>query len=1461
MPQVLRFGIHSLDVLLGSSASRGKNVANDPKAPKETPVHGIHLPEVTTTSVCIVGPSGTGKSIFALHLASTYLADCVRARSGGGPGAADPKVLYVSTDLTHDMANKVWTRFALDRPEVRSDPFAPKATAGAAPPRGIPPVKLKKWDPTGLAECFDKMLDPADRVDFIDFASSTAGDDWGFLHRLLSLLPERKKGTSPPHLVVVDAVEGFEALVGDVNAFGERSSRRSRVAQVMRLVAKKCHLVLVVEESETANQEAEEFITDAVIQLANVEARNYERRVLRINKARGQSHVRGWHHYSIRSGAGSSTGRQVNADDPEITIERAPSDPPATGAAGAATGPSESGREIQSYVQVFHSIHRTNRRIMEAKAEENLNARGEREPEKKIGDRNLPDSAFAAFGIKYLDSMLGEADEATSRRDAEAPEWGTYDVRGLPYGSTTALIGDSLTQKSTLGKAFLSRSFSDFDRQLDDARRILASADTKPEDATNLITRRLEFLADENESNWKGSVGRIGDLVAGRDWPGLVAEIEKIVPRDAVFDPPSNASNGSQIEETRPPEEPSGGERQPTERLLTQIAAWTISYDAGVAVMLSTHNFTRERLAKTFADWHRPARSSGQNTKTPVGYDEALLRYVERGTIARRLEIHNMSSEILMHIIQQAIRAAQRKVIRATEIEDGHARLERSWCIRVVLDDFSTFRDMFPELHEDPLLLPTILFHFEREGVTTLILDTQSGKPETPVAERFESELRKMVQHKIYTWRVPFYGESRVAVTAIPPFSHQYAGIVRELRWETDSSERGPNSSKKLPEIDPHFELYTGLEEGKPHSVRLQVKLYAETAAMEEYIRTENVLLDELFVPEGERREGGVLVGVPSTMYNEFRDATHFQRDTRLDHTVVYQIDEFWSMRSPNSRRRAGTFHPQGAYLEALTNPDLDPHTDPFRLYQPRASDEFVRQSEAEIPAADDVAVGDRPSAAASAKVSRDEVRRRHFHSDYYRDFIHEWPTTAGGSAELIDRVPFMWDFGFLLCQKNALSNCERKVRDSPSLVEHQQGEHRIMYARRTVKEVWDEFTKAQETDAPGKNSETKPVTWRIFAEAISKAAEERSERLGVSIPAFDFAQISPESFSCLVLEMWFSEIYETLERDYVIPEGQSVSETPAGGFAGSVSHRSLFVEEERKDKRAADPEPLSLTSLLKKHRLELYKVWLLLIEMLDLPSIVGESTALNFDFKSKSTDFSAVASRHWYKTATQYPNGASLEEPLVAVRLPGRFSVRGDWFLATSGSSRSLRQAEKVQDLLNSRRANVTRMQMGIGLPTRFHKSEAVRRLRTKLISYHKGEDYIEYETLLKIGAQESKTDPFYWLWRSRIVDYSSQNRIWHRWLNRMLFTWHRHRQRYKSTWSNSYEIYDRHTLMPPANKDFFAPSDEKIADLRTQGRVLSDKLQRDYCATSFAQLTVRNGFSQMVDALINELRQATES
>ena len=65
MPKVLRFGIESLDKLIGGSKETGFgiNLARH-KAP------GL------ATSLCLIGPDGAGKSVLALHLAAQYLADC-----------------------------------------------------------------------------------------------------------------------------------------------------------------------------------------------------------------------------------------------------------------------------------------------------------------------------------------------------------------------------------------------------------------------------------------------------------------------------------------------------------------------------------------------------------------------------------------------------------------------------------------------------------------------------------------------------------------------------------------------------------------------------------------------------------------------------------------------------------------------------------------------------------------------------------------------------------------------------------------------------------------------------------------------------------------------------------------------------------------------------------------------------------------------------------------------------------------------------------------------------------------------------------------------------------------------------------------------------------------------------------------------------------------------------------------
>ncbi len=942
MPEVLRFGISSLDQLLGIPSEKSRSEV----------LPGIYLPQLTprkrrkkslgktgnikdsfTTSVCIIGPTGTGKSIFALHMASSYVSDCKDEQMQSDPDIELPTVLYISTDLTYKMAQRAWTNFALDYPLSRCDPFHQRPTVDAETP-----VQLVKCHPTGLAGNFEIIDKDKGNVLFLDMATHTAGDDWGFLHKLLSLLPmprDEAATPSPRHLVVIDAIEGFEAVAGDVNAFGERSTRRSRIAQVMRLIAGKCHLLLVVEQAKgTATQETlgEEFVADTVIRLESMSTRNYERRVLKVEKCRGQSHIRGQHHYSIRSGIGSTTGKQTNPDDPKILAQhnQVLTNDSSDG------HPADNKGAIQSYVQVFHSVHRISRKIMEDETHDSES-------------RTIPPASYyAAFGIQYLDNMLGGKTETTERKEGKQHHF-QYDTRGLPCSSTTALIGDSLTQKSTLGRAFLSRCFSSFPIQLRNVWDDLEKASGDGKSVNRLvrhITRKVQLLSDLDPSIRNEQRKYFKTLLRKGNLQGLVDELEEIVGENSIV--------------------PRGTKRF-SRSLKTHLAAWLLEYHGGVAVMLVTYNADVDLLANEFVRWlHTDEELKRLDSPNCMpGYETALRNHIKSGTICRRLEIHSLSSEVLVHIVRQAIYAAQRKIMAHHEMARREQRYQRSWPIRVVIDDFSSLRSIFPELREDPLLFPSLLFHLEREGVTTLIIDTQAGKPETEIAERFETEFRQMVHHRLYTWRVPFYGQSRVAIAAIPPLSHEYAGIVRELRWE---SERLDVDYGEPVTVDPHFELYSGLEEGKPQPVQLHVRFYAETPAMEQYVLMENNFLGEMFTAYPHPENTGpprIIVGMGPTGYGDLRDLAYLQRDTRLDYTFIFQVDEFWSMRAPGRHKRAGAFQPQSAYLDAITatstSPDPlndgsdtgkrlraedyrpAPHADPYQLFTLRKQDDSPR--------------------------------------------------------------------------------------------------------------------------------------------------------------------------------------------------------------------------------------------------------------------------------------------------------------------------------------------------------------------------------------------------------------------------------------------------------------------------------------------------------------------------------------
>lgn len=1385
---ILHFGIPSLDSLFGNREKAGLQLPENIDAPDNSSGNSI--------SLCISGPDGTGKSILGLHLASRYAADHL-AGPLAGQGEVQSKILYVSTDLKYPMASNVWRNFALDRPGRRIIPFHNKAEEEdlTIPLTPCSPLKEAKDGSKPLSHHLTRT-DNRPEVYFVDLASTTVGDDWGFVNRILSAI-EKPDENQPRHLVIIDSVEGFETLVGERDAFGLTRERRSRIAQIMRSAGDKCHILLIVEEPKENERLPEEFIADVVIRLRSVPVRAYVRRTIEIEKARGHAHVRGQHIYLIRDGAGSTTGHRNNPDDPPIENVFDGE----TRSADARTRAS-----YQSYLHVCHSLHHAYRRVMT-----NVGR----------GRASEPSDAFAAFGIRYLDEMLEIGKENFKRQKGN-------DLRGLRCGTTTALIGNSETQKGPLGVAFLSRCFREYAEDFgeilgwlidgkdfrSESERLATLKSRLPAHAGASLAERVsalrEFLplAGEDidrmrawsEADFSGSQPRHGEPAAERNsvlTTRLLRERREFLSDRAselqkakfssewsdantgrhlnVFYRMSNAKSvhtestkhtGAYMEYGEAEWGHSGGEVAEA----VKAAAWLLGPPHpdvdGIPVLVTTQDVHAQKLVRDFLPWL--LRKVPQLKRyEDSGAITALRILMEEYTVCRRLEVHDLPSSVLIHILHRAIDEA-RNILHGEVKERTLRELARqSQSVRVVVDDFSILKDTYIEIREEPLLLRFLVFYLGQEGVTTLLIDTQPGRPDATVANSLHSELRSLVDNKIYTWRFPFYGEDRVAIAVIPPISEASPAVIRELRRGV----RGAFGPEGLPlVVDPHFELYSGIEKGEPQPIAVQVWLYEETPAFKSYIDEENLRYTELFVPHLKKDQGGncpVIHSVRGVDYDKLRDFCFLQRDTRLDHTLVFQVDEFWMMPTYPALRRAGTFRPQWKYFNAVTAEkkveELEDDevwrrewaADPFKLFQ-----KSVFNARAACPEGGKVVEGDKQRRRYEFNYSGYETRLDAQVDEKLKRSSQE---ELRRLKESVERVPYMWDFGFLLCKVRSWeeNDVELSFRKDKSDF-------------KTTKEVWDALPRA--TKAGEEKAAPRP-SWRVFLEACYQLGRRQAYSRLRPVTAFDICGTSSQTLSSLILEIWASEIYDN---------------NPAA--------RGRLVEKLTSRYWRVAPKSHGLIEWLGEYKRELFKTWLLLIEVMDFnayAAAIKDGTILS-NWESNPT---AIATRHWYKTACHETENTSYDDPLVPVGLPGHFSMRGDWFLAVAGGSRSSRLADRALDLLNSRRANHSRLKKGLGLPTRklddldmrtailtldFSSKENVDNRPRRISS-------VKYADLLRIGSNEDRREEeFHWLWRSGLNHYYRHTRIWSRWLEQMILWWDRMRYVERDNWVNGFERYD---------------------------------------------------------------------
>lgn len=1421
----LTFGIPSLDELFyGREDDSSSNAA---MADKTT---AAMESEKSSTSLCIIGPDGTGKSVLALHLAASYFADCDQQRQASAITTL-PIVLFVSTDLKFSMAEKMWNNFALDIPHGRrATPFhipsASKQSTAAFDslkltsclPLRKNELSLVTDDSQSLSEYLAKSLgtsktdkEPSSgdekmrEVYFVDLASNTAGDDWGYINRVLSVLP--KTENQPCHMMIIDSVEGFETLVGDKDAFGESHPRRSRIAQIMRSASDKCHIVFIVEEPKKDEILAEAFVTDVVIRLRSTRSRDYVRRTIEIEKARGQSYVRGEHPFFIRNGKPASTGTVENPDDPEVLR-------PDT-------------NTHQGYFHVCHSLHKINRHIMKV-------AQGDAYDTEREEVKRNNESRFASFGIASLDSMLG--------RDEERPD--AQDAQGLPCGNITALIGDPETQKSRLGRAFLSRSYINYIHRLKECYIDLINQQTTAD--TDFSASLIQKINAAAKQNWES--------VQDKDAKTFATYLEKKLQVFAAQ--PANTvieELCTELKKICEPEKPSPaaaappptqGEKQaaaflkkrphikrifatPDEtincamKVASLLAGLSFHKEDGIAVLLTMHDLSTRWLVTEFLDvWlEEVLRDSESQLK------EALRPYIEEHTICRRLEIHDMPAPVFTHIIQRTVERAQWLLFHhTTPPHETIKRMRQSWRIRLVIDDFSILSSAYPEVSNDPLVLPFLTFYLSREGITSLIIDTQTGRPDTPATEPLDSELRALAQYHLYTWRFPFYGSNRIAIAAIPPIAKDVPSVVRELR---------ESSSNARISVDPRFELYAGIEEGNPRPVPLEIRLFAETPSIQQYIETENRQYNELFTalkPAKAGEQADVIVGVAGENYDQFKDFCHLQRDMRLDHTLIFQVDEFWELPQMEGRRASSALN-LAAYLSRITtDPNSASYVDPFEVFQ-------------------------HTKALPSPQPKSKEVKKRHEFFDYQDCPL---PDSNAGNRVVIDRIPFTKDFGFLLCRGrlwddfqgeelpilSKILDCLKKKRGAcndvlpkkaseaiEKLSQNNRNALKKTRRYRTVGEVWENLPKIY-MDEPADTvtgDRRRRASWREFFEACNVIARAQSLKTSVPVPAFDISMLSPESFCSLVLEIWASEIYNTKSKKKQ--------------FQQSLSTKSWKQADDGKG------EAMGLLAWLanKDYRRALFKTWLLLVGAFDLNALGAATETAGL---VKRADTNAVAARHWYKTACEHPENFSAVDPLVPVGLPGHFSVRGDWFLAVAGGSRSERLAKRALDLLSSKRANFSRFRQGYGLPTRNDLGEAP--VRSKLYTVKKRKDepqktfvprksIVNNNDLLYLGSDKAtQKNGFFWLWRSCLQNYHRHTRIWQEWLGWMILWWKHIHDSYEDEWMNGLQRYDEVCIM------------EEVCIVDED----DEKRFNDYLEE---QVPSWGRFQEFTDGLLDNLKQAT--
>jgi len=226
--------------------------------------------------------------------------------------------------------------------------------------------------------------------------------------------------------------------------------------------------------------------------------------------------------------------------------------------------------------------------------------------------------------------------------------------------------------------------------------------------------------------------------------------------------------------------------------------------------------------------------------------------------------------------------------------------------------------------------------------------------------------------------------------------------------------------------VNREFELYAGLDTGKPTLVPLQVHLYAETPAWQEYISYLDHLWKRVFTPPGSDQPlRTVVTAEQSEDYELLREICELHSNTSLDHSLIIQVDEFWQHRD--------AFRSQTDYLMHSIDSSLDGESE-------------------------------------KGLVTR-----------------LSWFPALPREAEQVDRIPFVWDFGFLAFRERLWNEA---AIDNSLTVEGELAD--LKAKRREVNEIGQRLKSGER------------LGWCEVLEAASYVARWESARQSRPLPAFE---------------------------------------------------------------------------------------------------------------------------------------------------------------------------------------------------------------------------------------------------------------------------------------------------------------------------------------------------------------------